>query len=224
MLQSEVWKKGISIDVDSGPLRHVFWCCGRIYHQLHIFFSDWVWPYCLLPWAPLELLDWLSLVQAYQANNYAGNTHYELSILSMLNHPSHLSIKINSLNFCQINTVTNKCFPTEVETIWFPPGVPSHSLMPVRWKCCLLQIFQLIAAEVGHYQCRNVLWIVERLAEGRRNNVRKPNGLFISYPIIWFISPNIIVLISCCLVFTFFKPRMFVAGMVWNEIKYELHA
>ena len=26
-------KVGISIDADSGPLRHALWCCGSIYHQ-----------------------------------------------------------------------------------------------------------------------------------------------------------------------------------------------
>ena len=70
--------------------------------------------------------------------------------------------------------------------------------------------------------------MVERLAEGQWNDVRKPNGfdlkLIISYPIIWFISPNIVVLISFRLIFTFLKPSMVVAGMIWNEIKNDLHA
>ena len=30
-------KGGISIDADSGPLRHVLWCCGSICHQLLTF-------------------------------------------------------------------------------------------------------------------------------------------------------------------------------------------
>ena len=48
--------------------------------------------------------------------------------------------------------------------------------------------------------------------------------LIFSYPIIWLISPNIVILISLSHVFTFLKPSMVFTGMIWNEIKNELHA